>query len=65
MLLLNALKKDAPVSGAMLSVRVSRSKKFREDLLGSLDEIANKLAKSDTPDQGARIIEQARELLTL
>ena len=64
MLLLTALKKDAPVAGAMLSVRVSRAK-FREDLLELLDDIASKLAKSDTPERGARIIEQARELLTL
>ena len=64
MLLLNALKKYTPVAGAMLSVRVVRAK-FREDLLGLLDEVSIKLAKSESPEEGARVIEQARELLTL
>ena len=64
MLLLNALKKYTPVAGAMLSVRVVRAK-FREDLLELLEEVSLKLAKSDSPEEGARVIEQARELLTL
>ena len=52
------------MSGAMLSVRVVRSK-LREYLLALLDEVSMKVAKSESPEEAARVIEQARELLTL
>jgi hypothetical protein len=63
MMLLEALKKHAPVAGAMLSMRVSRAQ-YREDLLALLDEVQSKLAKSNHAGEAAASFQKARALLT-
>jgi hypothetical protein len=63
MVLLDALKKHAPVAGAMLSMRISRAD-YREDLVALLDEVQAKLAKSNNPGEAAASLQKARALLT-
>jgi hypothetical protein len=63
MVLLDALKKHAPVAGAMLSMRVSRAA-YREDLIALLDEVQSRLAKSSNPGEAAASLQKARALLT-
>ncbi len=62
MVLLEALKRHAPVAGAMLSMRVSRAE-YREDLVALLDEVQSKLAKSSYPGEAAALLKKARYLL--
>jgi hypothetical protein len=63
MVLVDVLKKHAPVAGAMLAMRVSRAS-HREDLVTLLDEATDKLDRADRPADVGEALAKAKALLT-
>ncbi len=61
-LLIRAVRTDAPVAGSLTLMRLRRARN-REDLLGLLDEVEQRLARPAREVETARLIRRVRRLI--